>query len=257
VCRSLGKVTRQRLASTLFPDSRAAFTSPHTSGAATQPARSLNAFLAPIMGHEESFCGDVLRLTSFLRVVEYIPERPARFGRRRQLDVRTEADNAPPNRPEQPTDISLNNNKLKNSAVQHVSPPLITNDSQPQREVLPNHVSEPPQKTYRCSSLNSVKNSRHLTLLSKDTIERGNVAAQKYVPSGLSPKRKKLIVYKAKKCKIDHRDKSFPTTRKRRLININKLALVRTTTSDGLPNRSVGDFETYVTAVLLITLKAG
>ncbi|KAF2796727.1 hypothetical protein K505DRAFT_415573 [Melanomma pulvis-pyrius CBS 109.77] len=195
------------------------------------------------MPRHENFSGDRLRLASFLRVVENIPEPPSRFRRRAQdSDGQHSTEGG--------------NIAIQSIQQQIFASPLISAISEategPQHlEVaelttgLPPDLS--PNSPLRVSNANSVVDV--LPFISCDEYQPSDSHSVDHNPSEdgarqqVNPKpdsqmsRKNKVVYKSKAKKTGHRPHGFPSTRRRQLP-INGLALVRTSTVDGLPEPS-------------------
>jgi hypothetical protein len=154
------------------------------------------------MANEADFAGDRLRLSAFLRIVQNLPQRPARC--RRRAPSITVDDHVPAPASNDAQTVSI-------SATREISPSL---DSGSEEDT---HVP------IRGEVLPETEN------------ERDDDAPNS------PPKQTAPIVYTPKAPQTDPRQhRPSSTTRKRRLP-VNELALVRTTTADGLPDRSVGD----------------
>jgi hypothetical protein len=183
------------------------------------------------MTDDANFCNGRLRLTAFLRVVEDgMPPRPSRFKRRVPFGGSSPQDSAF----SEPVHTEACPEYLKHSTV--------TQASGLNMEVTPGVPSAPdvqfdmprsptPTQLYVCPG-----SSKHLRLGSSDeesASERQTVAHA--IPQATTDQQ----AVHASKVRIESsRPQKSTDTRKRRLP-VTGLALVRTTTSDGLPDPSV------------------
>jgi hypothetical protein len=192
------------------------------------------------MGHDENFCGDRLRMTAFLRVVESVPERPSRFRRR-----------LPEKNDEHQTgrsDITDGPSKFGTLAVgpATLSCPSSAGTTDPERSqedsmhtpvsgtndpaILPDDGQDP-EESLALSEVRSTATG------SQSLLQNGN---NEWDSTTLHSPSKRVSVYASSAKKTDARANRASDTRKRRLP-VNELPLVRTTTEDGLPDRSVGE----------------
>jgi hypothetical protein len=159
------------------------------------------------MSQEGAFYSGKLRLSVFLRVVNSIPHRPTRFQ-----------------------------NRAPYTAGDHhvVQQPPFRSVPTPIDEIIPDQNNRNPEErviTQLTPSNSSRVRDDEITL---DQKEGG------WVEPVSPPPRRSLAVYASKSEKEDARRVRVSCARKRRLP-VNELALVRTSTTDGLPDRSVGD----------------
>jgi hypothetical protein len=171
------------------------------------------------MTQEADFCGDRLRLSALLRVVgEGMPQRPTRF-RRRLVDP---------------------NNSLDSSNQRDSGLPV------------PKSPSDPDPALEQCSENTILTVVRSLVLQSPELeAEDLHSASQKgSIPQRdcdqcehvqQSPVQKQSVKRSSNRTtmKPTQEPRKISSTRKRRHLPVNELALLRTTSSDGLPLPSV------------------
>ncbi|KAF2473801.1 uncharacterized protein BDR25DRAFT_125267 [Lindgomyces ingoldianus] len=180
------------------------------------------------MVHDESFCGDRLRMSSFLRVIANMPPRPARFRRHeKQADQQSHA---------MYDEVGLNQfEELKTHKFSSQNPALASHDS----------------STEVCDSLARLASAQSLLMVAgraeRSEAENGSAPDTGngvHKPSGAqstAPRaRKDHYSYQTKTNKSKHASGRRSGTR-RRMLPVNELALVRTTTTDGLPDPSEED----------------
>jgi hypothetical protein len=188
------------------------------------------------MSHDENFNGDRLRLASFLRVVEKIPQqRPARFKRRVQeiaLERHTNEEAVDVQQSRTRNDASHSVLKFYEPSAAH--PDLDTNDAG-----LPSALGT------------TAKATRTKEAIAPDgTIQQGDSNIVEHTASGglalqqlnaqsiLQVSRKRKVVHESNANKTDARFPGDSSTRIRQLL-VNGLALVMTSTVHGLPEPSV------------------
>lgn len=191
------------------------------------------------MDSDENFHSNHLRLAAFLRVVEHVPQRPTRFQQRASNDGNGHATSQYP----------LQCDHHKDASEFSVA------------DVKPEMCSLAPSQ-YLISAANpavDVHGPRQDVALIDSKIDVGSVsfrskairlaspqddssAAKKY-PMQAKPKilglirrqQKGLVVFATKKKPME----KTPTARKQQMSSVNELALMRTTSNDGLPVPSV------------------
>lgn len=190
------------------------------------------------MAHETNFCGDRLRMSAFLRVMEYgIPPRPRRFRHRVQVveEPAYESYSVTTDQTFSPMVIS------SEQSIHNIPHPLTTEASTPNAEA--NHV-------------------RHSSLSNAPAIDADSIHEIQYLPAPAEPYRgpvkdnhlesarplqqhSNILTFNRYQQGPEtnaHKTPSKPygssIIRKRRLP-VTGLALLRTTTSDGLPAPSV------------------
>ncbi|KAF2658754.1 hypothetical protein K491DRAFT_713238 [Lophiostoma macrostomum CBS 122681] len=185
------------------------------------------------MGQDENFCGDRLRLAAFLRVVDSVPERPSRF-RRRLPEGGNEHETGHGNITAGPSSIEML--ALGQSPSSRSSPTARTTTGERQTDdslhtpvsatddaAIPQDddpVQDEPFSIPKAQSTTTNSHGSESTTLQSSS--------------------KGVVVYTSSATKTDPRGKAASGTRKRRLP-VNELPLVRTTTEDGLPDRSEDD----------------
>ncbi|KAF2188230.1 hypothetical protein K469DRAFT_91965 [Zopfia rhizophila CBS 207.26] len=192
------------------------------------------------MAHNEDFCGDRLRLTAFLRVIENMPRRPSRFHKRlrssnQQTDKSQKDDSAPSGHAQSSVSLFLaqSDESLALSEVELVTSPLERRSSggkahDSYTNEYPNDpVSLPPEEDIGKSVGDHIDDTA--TMETTDLREP---------PITKSRKRKGLVLYKVNTKPQDDASIKVTGGHKRRLP-VNGLALVRTSTADGLPDRAV------------------
>jgi hypothetical protein len=167
------------------------------------------------MSHEENFRGDQLRLISFLRVVDNVPQRPCRFRRKALAFTGQPA----PFQAEPPhfTNHTDQNHTAEPCAVLPISYP-------------PSHVPTA-HNSIDCRSSDEEEQPDSAIVVEQDDDWHSTVV----------PKRKKLAVFRPKAKRTNSPVTMARITRNIQLpVHVNELALVRTTTANGLPDRDVG-----------------
>jgi len=197
------------------------------------------------MSHDANFNGDRLRLASFLRAVENIPQRPSRFKHRKSLTDR-KAVTVQPSSPR---------NNVFHSGL-NMFEPL---DAPPCRDTddagfPPNPPSRTPTEITHTEGLMAPGGA--IEQEDPDTFEHtasGHCTQQQLdTHSAQQASKKGIAVYKCKANKAQPQPQGDSSTRRRQLP-VNGLALVRASTVDGLPEPSVRTVcVTYVVFKLLI-----
>lgn len=211
------------------------------------------------MADNANFAGDRLRLASFLRVVgKGMPQRPSRFKRRPQdiVDRPYAYSSASPNRNNSassnlnkstgPSTLSFTNKAETAGAskgtqnlhanVHQRSEPAMNGDA----ANIDYHQQMPAEL---CLSPN-IDNTRH------DAGDSQSSSQPRLNPLPIKNNRKKAQIRRVLKTKgTSNSPRGTLCTRTRRL-SVNGLALLRTTTSDGLPAPSVGVFTTDTVTLL-------
>lgn len=155
------------------------------------------------MAHDADFAGDRLRLSAFLRIVQNLPQRPARCRRRAGPSIAGD-DHVP-------APASDDAQTVPTSSRREISP---CPDSLPEEDATAE--------------------------VSNETSPVPEIGREEDPPIP-SPKPTALHVYSPKERKADPRQRGPSNTARKRRLPVNELTLVRTTTADGLPDRSVGD----------------
>lgn len=232
---------------TPIPRSRLPQTSPHL------PSRSntkhekrargpalVPMIIMPTMAHEAGFHGDRLRLASFLRIVNSIPQRPARFRRRADKpdQVTTTAGLSP-------AQHSQHESTEAPSASPAVDPPLASRTAvSPNAETLSeadHHGSSVSNFSMPTDGMTSHRRecSPVVELDQGNGAEDGLARDQPTTSLPLPPAPKvRKLVYAPEKRKQSRPPRSL-CTRPRKQLPVKGLSLIRSTTEDGLPSRGV------------------
>ncbi|KAF2129596.1 hypothetical protein P153DRAFT_396853 [Dothidotthia symphoricarpi CBS 119687] len=193
------------------------------------------------MAHDANFCGDRLRLAAFLRIMEYgIPPRPTRFRRRVQAVEKPMrgSDPSPTNQEysfvntsaaipihgvSRPSTPEATTSGVDASRTHHSSPsnPLAT-DADSTYDIPPSHTSIEPY-------VGLIKDGIHEPTGLQQQHANGLLVKQSLQNAG--------IMSSSNSHKTPSKPRPSSSTRKRRLP-VNCLALMRTSTSDGLPEPS-------------------
>ena len=192
------------------------------------------------MAHEDNFCGDRLRIAAFLRSVQGIPKRPSRF-RKHPLNNDDDKQHAGSAGLGSGHQHSQDASGRLTSGDQAATRPTFLQPLEPETT---NDVSSPASAsatvTYQSDDLPALHESpapSEATNEENDTqIFHSNDTQGSPLPKSST---KNVIVYTSQAKKRDVRSNEASSTRKRRLP-VNELPLVRTTTENGLPDRSVG-----------------
>lgn len=169
------------------------------------------------MPHEAEFCGDRLRLSAFLRVVgNGMPQRPARFRRRLQVTD---------NNPESPACRDTMQKEHAFPQTTYSEQFIDATVAEPVYSLIP---EEPTLTSETHSPAPRTSNIDGTVSLSLQDVQMVNTFP-------VSEERKLTMVptpTSGKTCK-------GPSSRRRRRLPVNELALLRTTSSDGLPQPNV------------------
>ncbi|KAF2873453.1 hypothetical protein BDV95DRAFT_592817 [Massariosphaeria phaeospora] len=184
------------------------------------------------MASDANFCGDRLRLVAFLRVVENLPQQPSRFGRHRHVHLEEQApqvhspEGTPRASPSEPPKNAMS------GAKEAPPPPGIAAIDQD------DNIGT---WTGPCSAVESApmdpNPTESFSMSSQYSSESNTIQQQPGplpVPLGLH---KDVTVYKSRGYRTNRSTAAFSNTRKGRLP-VQELALLRTTTDNGLPEPS-------------------
>jgi hypothetical protein len=189
------------------------------------------------MADEDDFCGGRLRLTALLRMAENMPERPARFRRRRVGDGQNQAAQ---HSPQQEGTLAADTTLTESIPRQEASPMEMTENPAPEVHW---HVSSASGLIVSQLEMDTdIARSRH----SLSHRASGNTQTPPEQVSVVGPVRmrtplkKKPIVYsnKAKK-KSDGGSSRGARSARRKRMPVKSLALIRTSTEDALPELGV------------------
>ncbi|KAF2248635.1 hypothetical protein BU26DRAFT_303069 [Trematosphaeria pertusa] len=186
------------------------------------------------MAHDADFCGDRLRLAAFLRAVENLPQRPARFRRPVDGDAQIQA-------------------TKQASPAQHDQTRAIASLSSPASTAPQQKLSAFDAADSRLTaSTASAEGTRTIALpVTPDADCHAQPSVNIDEDDSTVPHRRSdplLLLRKGsrKSVKVSHSRRraanlnaGLSGTRKRRRLPVKGLALVRTTTEDGLPQPSV------------------
>lgn len=207
------------------------------------------------MDHDANFVGDRLRLATFLRIVELeMPQRPSRFKRRLEpVDIENhKSDHLGSTHVESPTveartygetpgPTSTAPKSPRRESVQEPTHYQNTNTILEDREATPRS----PMPTGSVFNISRSPTSVNPCLGFEDStsVQDKHGLVAKATNKGVKRQSGSAQVLKVEKayCKAT----GFTNTRKRRLP-VNGLALLRTTTTDGLPEPSVRNLERLV-----------
>lgn len=201
--------------------------------------RQLNLLIrVQIMAHEENFFGDRLRLSSFLRVVKNIPQRPL-CHRKSAPDARPDGGSVHTGSSSLNKGHSNHRSRSRSTESGLISgntdlvTPKASNDASSLSHV---YSSDPHAKAY-LEELFLVADELNL----QDEIAIGSEARDatraNITNLNLSRPQKTQVLYRSK-VKKNSSSRYRVSTRKRRLT-VNELAIVRTSTEDALPDPGV------------------